>query len=339
MKKDNSLFYLFQRWGINDKFPMIASHLAMEDIIIPDQSRTLAFIDAIQAIELEKKKCKQPDELFPDLPARTFLQKINPLCWLADGARRSVLEMEYTPVPDYFIGRYGSLTNIERAIAFNSFSTGAEVLEPGDSLYNLSAQLSEDSGIPLPRIIRINSDFPMAVALTLPDRQSAIIVSDVVERVMPERCLRAIIAHEFCHIRDHAGESWVGMGLRGFGNNMTHNLRAYLNEYRADALAKKLVGQPEHLVDGMMAVTECQKKLQHFVREVNGLLAQYDVRFSALPPMFASMLSNISSSKVRIFQEKTGKALMRANGEDPHPPQVLRFDALYRDDDAGNRSR
>jgi len=68
-------------------------------------------------------------------------------------------------------------------------------------LYRIVAELSQRAGIPMPRIYLIHEDQPNAFATGRNPQHAAVAATTGIMRILSERELRGVIAHELAHIR------------------------------------------------------------------------------------------------------------------------------------------
>ena len=80
----------------------------------------------------------------------------------------------------------------------------ARPLEEGESpeLHALTRELAELANLPVPRLYSIPSEQPNAFATGRSPKHAAVAVTDGLVRLMPRDEVRAVLAHEFAHIRN-----------------------------------------------------------------------------------------------------------------------------------------
>jgi heat shock protein HtpX len=80
----------------------------------------------------------------------------------------------------------------------------ARPLEEGESpeLHALTRELAELANVPVPRLYSIPSEQPNAFATGRSPKHAAVAVTDGLVRLMPRDEVRAVLAHEFAHIKN-----------------------------------------------------------------------------------------------------------------------------------------
>ncbi|HEU0336117.1 MAG TPA: zinc metalloprotease HtpX [Gaiellaceae bacterium] len=80
----------------------------------------------------------------------------------------------------------------------------ARPLEVGESpeLHALTRELAELANVPVPRLYSIPSEQPNAFATGRSPKHAAVAVTDGLVRLMPRDEVRAVLAHEFAHIKN-----------------------------------------------------------------------------------------------------------------------------------------
>jgi heat shock protein HtpX len=80
----------------------------------------------------------------------------------------------------------------------------ARPLEEGESpeLHALTRELAELAGVPVPRLYSIPSEQPNAFATGRSPKHAAVAVTEGLVRLMPRDEVRAVLAHEFAHIKN-----------------------------------------------------------------------------------------------------------------------------------------
>ena len=80
----------------------------------------------------------------------------------------------------------------------------ARPLEEGEApeLHAMARELAERAGVPMPRLYSIPSEQPNAFATGRSPKHAAVAVTEGLVRLMPREEVRAVMAHEFAHIRN-----------------------------------------------------------------------------------------------------------------------------------------
>jgi heat shock protein HtpX len=112
-------------------------------------------------------------------------------------------------------GSQGILLFAAIAVVFNFFffwfsdrlalkTSRARPLAEGEApeLEAMAAELAARAGIPAPRLYLIPSDQPNAFATGRSPKRSAVALTEGLVRMMPREQVRAVMAHEFSHIRN-----------------------------------------------------------------------------------------------------------------------------------------
>ena len=80
----------------------------------------------------------------------------------------------------------------------------ARPLEEGEApeLHAMARELADRAGVPVPRLYSIPSEQPNAFATGRSPKHAAVAVTEGLVRLMPREEVRAVMAHEFAHIRN-----------------------------------------------------------------------------------------------------------------------------------------
>ena len=112
-------------------------------------------------------------------------------------------------------GQQGMLIAFVIALAMNSFSYwfsdrlvlamyGAKPIEESEApaLYRIVRTLATRAGIPMPRVYLIPSESPNAFATGRNPQHAAVAVTEGIMRILNERELEGVLAHELGHVRN-----------------------------------------------------------------------------------------------------------------------------------------
>lgn len=163
---------------------------------------------------------------------------------------------------------------------------GREVNEAtAPDLYGMVARLAEGAGLPMPRVYVCPHDAPNAFATGRSPRKAAVAVTQGLLRLMDEREVEGVIAHELAHIKNRdtliscvaatmAGVLamlaqnffWLGGGRRegshplmafvmvivaAFGAALIRAMISRTREFAADELGARIAGAPDGLISAL----------------------------------------------------------------------------------------
>lgn len=340
MKSQDSLLYQLVRWKIDEQYPELTERLLLEDIHMPDLRHTIAMADLLDMS-----------------PSGGFSEYAEPGEDTSIVSRdRGLINRLHNYTKDKYLGylkentplvvreRCSGLTDLEAGTVYFDFDAAGAKLA-GESFHPniavITSELSARASMATPRTIICESDLPEVLAYMLPDEKPAIIISSYLAEHMNERQLRALIAHELLHCKEHGQKhvfSGIGTAFRGI---LTLNETLIREEYRADKHAVDLGCNAEDMIDALVFIHQRMSELKRFATTVDTLFKENGLDATdVLPTSFSAVLS-YKDVKMRIFPEKSWVDYYRNNLKDPHPPTITRFDRLsaLEDDDKTKRGR
>lgn len=340
MKSRDSLLYQLVRWKLDEQYPQLTERLLLEDIHMPDLRHTIAMADLLDISPTDKTlEFAEPGKETSVVPRDSGI--IN---WAHRYAKDKILGHLKENTPRVIRERCPELTDFEIGTIYLDMSTtharlAGEHFRP--DIAAITSELSARAGIETPRTIICESDLPEVQAYTLPDEKPAIMISSYIVEHLPPRQLRAIIAHELLHCKEHGGRS-IFSGIRNVLQDLlTLNETVIREEYRADKHAVDLGCNAEDMVDALTVFYNRVAELKHFAAKVDAVCKENGLDATdVLPASFQTVLS-YKDIHMRVSPEKNWVSHFMRNMDDPHPPAISRFDRLsaLEDNDKTKRGR
>ncbi len=234
-------------------------------------------------------------------------------------------------------GQQGMMTAFIVAIGMNFFSWwfsgsmvlrmyGAKQVESGDA-YDITAELVQNAGIPMPKVYVINSPQPNAFATGSNPANGAVAVTSGIMEILSRRELRGVIAHELAHIknrdtltmtitatiagalgmltnffmffgnrdRDRPGHPLLGlvvMILAPLAASLVQFAISRTREYAADHGGAEISNDPEALASALEKIQYAAQRVDNHVAEQNPATAHMFI----INPLHMRAMDNLFST-------------------------------------------
>ena len=207
---------------------------------------------------------------------------------------------------------------------------GAQPVTNGP-LYDMTSNLAQRAGLPMPRVYIINSPQPNAFATGRNPQNAAVAVNTGLMDILTERELAGVVAHELAHIKNHdtlimtitatiAGAiSMLANFAMFFGSSSSNNeenqapnpivgllvmvlapMAAMLvqmaisrtREYSADKTGAEICGDPEALANALLKLEQSASRIDNHVAEANPATAHMFI----INPLHTNRMDNLFST-------------------------------------------
>ncbi len=347
MPRQDSFLHLLLKLGIADTHPDLAERLATEDIIIPNMPCAILVAEALHdTYESAKSKPltgfpsdgttapvdEPPEPKWPPVPRPSIFR--NPIGYFRARHKDRLLQL-YQPLPPGIEQNFQGLTDPEKAVAWDTFAVAASIAGPGnhEELDRWLADVSRREHIVKPRLIITDCDFPKAAAQIVPGEIPSLFVSTNLIEILPERQLRALMAHELGHIKER--KTLYYHDIQTLLDCIRRKSPYWQEEFRADAFAARVTGSPEDVADALITTAERNRQIKRFARQVTAVCEEYGFDVSRY---FLVDLQAYAKTKSNYFPQPTEEGRGRPQAKNTHPSHVERMDAVFENETPPDKS-
>jgi Zn-dependent protease with chaperone function len=342
MPRQDSFLHLLVKLGIHDSHPELAERLATEDIIIPSMPcaiRVAEWLHEVYECEIHttpgdeptKSTAQSADEpakpKWPPVPRPSIFRDPN---GYMNARHKENLLRRFEPPPPALDHLFEGMTDLEKGVAWDLLAIGGSIAGPGnhEDLDQWIAEVSRRERIVKPRLVIMEDDYPQAAAQSAPGEIPSVFISTNLLDILPERQMKALIAHELGHIREKQ-KPLLCRNVHSLLDRIRGKSPNWQREYRADAFSARVTGSPEDMVDGLTTVTERNRELRRFARQVTEVCKEYDFDMSRYGIVD---LEHVAHVRMQLFPKATAEERRRDMSLNDHPSYVERFDALFEND-------